>query len=38
MTQKATASVLDAVLQGQRLSDAEARSLVDWGDVIHGVW
>ncbi|EFH81037.1 5-amino-6-(D-ribitylamino)uracil--L-tyrosine 4-hydroxyphenyl transferase CofH [Ktedonobacter racemifer] len=33
MTQKATARVLDAVLQGQVLSDAEARSLVDWTNL-----
>lgn len=33
MTQKATESVLNAVLQGRVLSDAEARSLVDWTDL-----
>ncbi|HET8846884.1 MAG TPA: 7,8-didemethyl-8-hydroxy-5-deazariboflavin synthase CofG, partial [Ktedonobacteraceae bacterium] len=33
MTQKATARVLDSVLKGQILPDAEARSLVDWTDL-----
>jgi FO synthase len=33
MTQKARAGVIDTVLQGQRLSDAEARSLVDLTDL-----
>lgn len=33
MTQKATARVFDAVLQGHVLPDAQARSLVDWTDL-----
>ena len=33
MTQKATARVLDSVLKGQILPDAEARSLVDCTDL-----
>lgn len=33
MTQKATARVFDAVVQGQVLSDAQARSIVDWTDL-----
>lgn len=33
MTQKAPTSVFDEVLQGHMLSDAQARSLVDWVDL-----
>ena len=33
MTQKASARVIDAVLQGQVLSDSESRSLVDLTDL-----